>query len=91
MKKFPDIIPVFPLLKTVYPPYKFSLVMRIPVQNRSAALANTMKCFCSDSFTVANAHVALARSFFILFIRGPGWSPPPMGFGIGILVTGGNL
>ena len=24
-------------------------------------------------------------------IRGSGWSPPPMGFGIGILITGGNL
>ena len=24
-------------------------------------------------------------------IRGPRWSPPPMGFGIGILITGGNL
>ena len=24
-------------------------------------------------------------------VRGPGWSPPPMGFGIRILITGANL
>ena len=27
----------------------------------------------------------------LFLIRGPGVSPPPMGFGIGILITGGNL
>ena len=31
--------------------------------------------------------------FFVLLenIMGSGWSPPPMGFGVGILITGGTL
>ena len=30
--------------------------------------------------------------FLLVFVtRGPGWSPLPMGFGIGILITGGNV
>ena len=36
----------------------------------------------------------LSRTFLVFscfLIRGPGWSPPPMGFGIGTFITGGNF
>ena len=36
----------------------------------------------------------ISRIFFFacfFIIRGPEWSPLPMGFGIGILITEGNL
>ena len=43
----------------------------------------------SDEATRPAGHVDHQLSNQIM--RGPGWSPPPMGFGMGILITGGNL
>ena len=37
----------------------------------------------------SHANSPLAR--YMRSYKGPGWSPPPMGFGIGILILGGNL
>ena len=40
-------------------------------------------------FLLDLSSIFIAFSYFL--IMGSGWSPLPMGFGIGILITGGNL